>query len=139
MHTEQAELNIMQENDMRHQQLLWKYNELRQRRETAEKLISDGSDNVAISTLQTESNHTRQRVWYIITVLTLVLFSKFALQSSKYVTSLSNTMLITTIIILFATVTATGPGYNSYGVSTLISVLISLIVILYISLYIIHG
>jgi len=139
MHTEQIELTMaMRENNILHEELLDKYSELRQRREDAEQNMSDGSINVAVSRMQTESNHTRQRIWYIITVLTLVLFSKFAFQPIKSVTSVTNTILITTIIVLFSTVSIGRSNYRYSGVSTLISALISLIVILYISLYIIH-
>ena len=67
MQTEEPELiTAMRENDIQHQELLWKYSELRERRETAEELVSDGSINVAVSRMQTETNHTRQRVWYIL-------------------------------------------------------------------------
>jgi len=139
MDTEQSELTTaMRENNILHQELWGKYSELRQRREDAEELMSDGSINVEVSRMQTETNHTRQRIWYIITILTLILFSKFAFQPIKSVTSVTNTILITTIIVLFSTVSIGGSEYKYYGVSTLLSVLISLIVILYISLYIIH-
>lgn len=139
MHTKQSELTIaMRKNDIRHQELWGKYSELRQRRETVEKNMSDGSINVAVSRMQTETDHTRTRIWYLITLLTLILFSKFALQPIKSATSLSNTILITTIVVLFSTISNIETGYSYSGVSMLVTIIISLIVLLYISLYIIH-
>ena len=139
MHTKQSELTIaMRKNDIRHQELWGKYSELRQRRETVEKNMSDGSINVAVSRMQTETDHTRTRIWYLITLLTLILFSKFALQPIKSATSLSNTILITTIVVLFSTISNIETGYSYSGVSMLVTIIISLIVLLYISIYIIH-
>ena len=139
MQTKQSELTIaMRKNDIRHQELWGKYSELRQRRETVEKNMSDGSINVAVSRMQTETDHTRTRIWYLITLLTLILFSKFALQPIKSATSLSNTILITTIVVLFSTISNIETGYSYSGVSMLVTIIISLIVLLYISIYIIH-
>lgn len=139
MGTEEPELiAAMRENELQHQELLWKYNELTQTRDIAAEIITDENNNVTVSRMQTETNHIRQRVWYIITALTLILFSKFAFQPINSVTSPTNTILLTTIIVLFLTVSVTGSGYKSSTATMLISVLISLIVILYISLYIIH-
>ena len=139
MHTEQSELiTVMRENNIRHQELHGKYRDLRQRRSKAEALMSDGSINVAVSRMQTESNHTRQIIWYIVTFLTLILFSKFAVQSGKSATNLSGTIILTMIVILFSIVTASGSGYNYSGIPTLMSMIISLVVILYVGLYLIH-
>lgn len=140
MHTEQSELiTVMRENNIRHQELHGKYRDLRQRRSKAEALMSDGSINVAVSRMQTESNHTRQMIWYILTFLTLILFSKFAVQGGKSATNLSSTVILTMIVILFSIVTATHGGIYTYsGIPTLMSMIISLVVILYVGLYLIH-
>lgn len=137
MDREQLELNtVMRENDIRHVQLRGAYSELIQQRTKAEELMSDGSMNVAVSRTHTESVHIRQQIWYIITVLMLVLFSRFALQYGKNATNLTSTIILTTIVVLFSTVSGSAHSYT--WTSMILPTLISLIVVLYIGLYIIH-
>jgi hypothetical protein len=139
MDREQSELNtVIRENELRHVQLRGAYSDLIQRRAKAESLMSDGSMNVAVSRTHTESAHIRQQIWYIIAVLTLVLFSRFALQYGKNATNPTSTIILTTIVVLFSTVNANGNAYSYTWTSMLLPMLISLIVILYIGLYIIH-
>jgi cell division protein FtsW (lipid II flippase) len=139
MSTDQSELkSVMRENDERHVQLRGAYSDLMQRRDNAEALMADGSVNVVKNSIQTESAHTRQRIWYIIAGLTLLLFSKFAFQSGKSATNLTSTMSLMVIVVLFTAVTASGTVYSSPWISILLPVIVSLIVILYISHYIVH-
>jgi hypothetical protein len=139
MSTDQSELNsVMRENDVRHVQLRGAYSDLKQRRAKAEALMADGSVNVAETSIQTESAHTRQRIWYIIAGLTLLLFSKFAFQSGKSATNLTSTMSLMVIVVLFTAVTASGTVYSSPWISMLLPVIVSLIVMLYIGHHIVH-
>ena len=139
MSTDQSELkSVMRENDERHIQLRGAYSDLMQRRAKAETLMSDGSINVVETSIQTESSHTRQRIWYIIAGLTLLLFSKFAFQSGKSATNLTSTMSLMVIVVLFTAVTASGTVYSSPWISMLLPVIVSLIVILYIGHHIVH-
>ena len=139
MSTDQSELkSVMRENDERHIQLRGAYSDLMQRRAKAETLMSDGSINVVETSIQTESAHTRQRIWYIIAGLTLLLFSKFAFQSGKSATNLTSTMSLMVIVVLFTAVTASGTVYSSPWISMLLPVIVSLIVILYIGHHIVH-
>ena len=136
---DQSEMNaIMRENDMRHVQLWRAYSDLTQRRAKAETLMADGSINVSETSMQTESAHTRQRIWYIITGLTLLLFSKFAFQSGKSATNLTSTVTLMVIVVLFTAVTASGTVYSSPWISMLLPVIVSLIVILYIGHHLVH-
>jgi hypothetical protein len=137
---EQYELNAaaMRENDVRHVQLRRADNELTQRRAKAEMLMENGSVNVVEASIQTESAHMRQRIWYIIAVLTLLLFSKFAFQSGKSATNLTSTMSLMMIVVLFTAVTASGTVYSSPWISMLLPVIVSLIVMLYIGHHIVH-
>jgi hypothetical protein len=139
MSTDQSELkSVMRENDERHIQLRGAYSDLMQRRDNAEALMSDGSINVVETSIQTESAYTRQRIWYIIAGLTLLLFSKFAFQSGKSATNLTSTMSLMVIVVLFTAVTASGTVYSSPWISMLLPVIVSLIVILYIGHHIVH-
>ena len=139
MSTDQSELkSVMRENDERHIQLRGAYSDLMQRRAKAETLMSDGSINVVETSIQTESSHTRQRIWYIIAGLTLLLFSKFAFQSGKSATNLTSTMSLMVIVVLFTAVTASGTVYSSPWISMLLPVIVSLIVMLYIGHHIVH-
>ena len=136
---EPSELNsVMRENDMRHTQLQRAYSDLRHRRAKAETLTVNGSVIVAETSIQTESAHTRQRIWYIIAGLTLLLFSKFAFQSAKSATNLTSTMSLMVIVVLFTAVTASGTVYSSLWISMLLPVIVSLIVILYIGHHLVH-
>ena len=136
---DQSELkSVMRENDMRHVQLRGAYSDLMQMRTKAETLMADGSINVVKNNIQTESAHTRQRIWYIIAGLTLLLFSKFAFQSGKSATNLTSTMSLMIIVVLFTAVTASGTVYSSPWTSMLLPVIVSLIVILYIGHHIVH-
>jgi len=139
MSMDQSELkSVMRENDERHVQLRGAYSDLMQRRDNAEALMADGSVNVVKNSIQTESAHTRQRIWYIIAGLTLLLFSKFVFQSGKSATNLTSTMSLMVIVVLFTTVTASGTVYSSSWISMLLPVIVSLIVILYIGHHIVH-
>jgi hypothetical protein len=139
MHIDQSELHeTMRENDIRYAQLRGAYSDLMFQRSKSEELMSDGSMNVSASSLYTETAHFRQRLWYIIAVLTLVLFSRFAIQSNKSATNLTNTIVLITIIILFSTMNASVSVFSYTWISMLLSMVISLIVILYIGFYIIH-
>ena len=134
-----SEMNaIMRENDMRHAQLRIAYSDLTQRRAKAETLMADGSINVSETSMHTGSAHTRQRIWYIIAGLTLLLFSKFAFQSGKSATSLTSTVTLMVIVVLFTAVTASGTVYSSPWISMLLPVIVSLIVILYIGHHLVH-
>lgn len=139
MTTEQSDMiSVMRENDVRHVQLRGAYSDLTQRRAKAEALMADSNVNVVETRIQTESAHTRQRIWYIIAGLTLLLFSKFAFQSGKSATSLTSTMSLMVIVVLFTAVTASGTVYSSPWISVLLPVIVSLIVMLYIGHHIIH-
>ncbi len=136
---DQSELNsVMRENEVRHVQLRGAYSDLMQKRAKSEALMSDGSINVVETSIQTESAHTRQWIWYIIAGLTLLLFSKFAFQSGKSATNLISTISLMAIIVLFTAVTASGTVYSSPWISMLLPVIVSLIVILYIGHHIVH-
>ena len=136
----QSELNgVMRENDVRHAQLWGAYNDLTQRRAKAVEIISTDTTNIEVSSMRVESAHMRQWVWYIITGLTLLLFSRFAFQSSKSSTSLFNTIVLTAIVVLFITVSSSRVTmFSSLWIPMLLPVIISIVVILYISHYIVH-
>lgn len=139
MVVDQSELHdTMRENDIRHDQLRGAYSDLMYQRTKAEELMSDGRMNVSASRLYTETAHLRQRLWYVITILTLVLFSRFTVQPNKSVTNVTNTIILITIIILFSTMNASGSVFSYTWISMLLSMIISLIVIMYIGLYMIH-
>jgi hypothetical protein len=139
MSTDPSELNaVMRENDVRHAQLWGAYSDLTRRRAKAEALMADGSVNIANTRIQTESAHMRQRIWYLITGLTLLLFSKFAFQSGKSATNLTSTVVLTAIVVLFTAVTASGAAFSSSWISMLLPVIVSLIVVLYIGHHVSH-
>ena len=139
MSTDQSELKaVMRENDVRYTELRGAYSDLTQRRAKADRLMANDSVNVANTSIQTESAYIRQRIWYLIAGLTLLLFSKFAFQSGKSATSLTSTMSLMVIVVLFTAVTASGTVYSSQWISVLLPVVVSLIVILYIGHHIVH-
>jgi heme A synthase len=139
MSTDQTSLeSVMNENNVRHAALRGAYVDLLETRSRAEMMLEDGGTNVVEIRLKTESAHVRQRVWYIILALTVLLFSKFALQSRKSATNLFSTAILAAIVVLVVTGTASISTATPSWASGILVLIIALIVALYIAHHVIH-
>jgi len=131
-------MSVMNENNVRHAALRDAYVDLLDTRSRAEIMLEDGGANVVEARLKTESAHVRQRIWYIVLALTVLLFSKFAIQSRKSATNLFNTAILTAIVVLVVTGTASISTATPSWASGLLVLIMALIVVLYIAHHIIH-
>ena len=138
MTTTQEELQeVMNQNDILNNKLWDAHSELRSVRIEESEMLTADNTNVSVTSLQTHSSRIRQTIWYVILALTLFLFSKFLFQSGKYATSVTSSIALTIIVILFITVTASKAKVLYSTTSMWLPLIISLIVILYIIRYII--
>jgi hypothetical protein len=138
MTTTQEELQeVMNQNDILNNKLWDAHSELRSMRIEESEMLTSDNRNISVTTLETDSSRIRQTIWYVILALTLFLFSKFLFQSGKYATSVSSSIALTIIVILFITVTASKAKVVYSTTSMWLPLIISLIVILYSIRYII--
>ena len=128
----------MQKTNARHRELRGAYVSLLEQRAIAEEMLEDGSVDVNGTRLRVESEHARQTNWYVILFLTMLLFSKFALQSASGATDIFSTALLAVVVVLFVTLTGlTSTPYS--GAAFLMAVIMSLVVAVYSAHYVNNG
>ena len=120
----------MYETNVRHRELRSAYVSLLEQRAIANDMLEDGSVDVDGTQLRVESEHARQTTWYVILFLTMLLFSKFALQSASSATDIFSTAILAVVVVLFVTLTGLTSTPYSGGIF-LMALIISLIVAIY--------